>query len=59
MNTQKKRGQPRKDANKKCSELISIYLTPDERIALEISAETDLSSVSKFIRKKLKESGVI
>lgn len=59
MKTQKKRGQPVKDANKKCSELISVYLTPQERAAIEISAESDLSSVSKFIRKKLKECGVI
>lgn len=59
MNIQKKRGQPLKDAKKKCSELISIYLTPEERTAIEISADTDLLSVSKFIRKKLKECGVI
>lgn len=59
MSTEKKRGQPLKASDKKSSELVSLYLTPKEKALLTELADAEMLSVSKFIRKKLKECEVI
>lgn len=59
MKSDKKRGQPLKAADKKSSELVSLYLTPKEKAMLMEFADAEMLSVSKLIRKKLKECEVI
>ena len=59
MDARKKAGRPSKPVSERATSRVWVYLTKDERRALDRYCDEHLLSVSSLFRKLLKKEGII